>query len=177
MVPELATIIALGYTCYSYAILTDQPLSPWKDFVLKSISALLQAVVVYVDIHNDYPMVFFDDSKYEPSWGLLIAKYALWTFYIIVFGLIVIATTVFLPNAENRLGALAFHLISYFLLMATLLAFITNSFSHYSGNAYCEFLDKHNNVPATRCWLPSSLRPAEKEIYDREFYLVNRTVA
>lgn len=120
-------------------------------------------------------MVFFDDSDYEPGYGLLIAKYTLWTLYIIVFGIIILGTVVFLPNAENRLGALAFHFISFFLLIATVLAFMTNSFSHYSGSAYCDFLDKHNNTPATRCWLPSSLCTEEMKIYKREFYLVSRS--
>ena len=173
--PSLVAIFALSYTCYSYVSLVDEPFDPWADFVLKSISVLLQAVVVYTDIYTSYPMVFYNDENYRPSYGILIAKYTLWTAYVMCFGFIVMATIVFLPNAENRLGALMFHLISFFLLIATVLAFVTNSFSHYSGEAYCDFLDKRNNTLATRCWLPSSLCEAEMEIYKREFYLVNKT--
>lgn len=145
--------------------------------MLKGVSVFLQIIIVYVDAHNSYPMVFFDEAGYEPPIWISIVRYGAWVLYAVVLSMVMLATLVFLQNAENSLGILTFHLIGLFLLMLTLISFIAHSYSHCSGYAYCHFLDLRNNTPARRCWLPSSLCVEEMRKYKNEYYLVDRLSA
>lgn len=174
MLAELVTILALGYSCFSYASLVGEHIDPWMDFILKCTSILLQTIVVYVDMHSSYPMVVFEDSGYEPSPGIIAAKWVLGAFYVLIVGSMLVSTIIFVQNVENELGAVCIHLIGFCLISFTLVAFLRDAFDDCSGHAYCNFLDRRNNVKAERAWLPCTLCEKEMEIYKREFYLVVR---
>ena len=172
MLAEIATILALGYSCYSYASLVGERLDPWMDFIFKCVSVLLQTIVVYADMHKSFPMVVFEDEGYEPRTCSVIIYWTLGIFYIVIMGSMVVTTILFVDNVENQLGTVAFHLISFALISFTLVAFLRDTFSDHSGHAYCDFLDRHNNTKAERSIIPITLCVNEMEIYKREFYLV-----
>lgn len=172
MLATTATIFALAYSCYSYASLVGERIDPWMDFILKCSSVLLQTIVVYADMHSTFPMIVFEDEGYEPRCWVNIAQWILGAFYVIIMGSMIITTIIFVENVENNLGAVCFHLISFCLISFTLVAFLRGAFADHSGHAYCDFLDRRNNVKANRSIVPSSLCHTEMEIYKREFYLV-----
>ena len=144
------------------------------DFIFKCMSILLQTVVVYVDMHRSFPMVVFEDSNYEPSYGIIVAKWVLIAFYILIAGSMIVTTIIFVQNLENELGAVCLHLVGFCLISFTLVAFLRNAYDDCSGHAYCDFLDGRNNLKAKRAWLPCTLCDDEMEIYKREFYLIVR---
>jgi hypothetical protein len=174
MLVEFLTLLALGYSCFSYASITGQRIDIWVDFVLKCGSILLQTIVVYVDMHRTFPMVVFEDTIYETSSGIIAAKWILGAFYILIMGSMLVSTIIFVRNIENELGSVFFQLIGFCLISFTLVNFLRDAYADCSGYAYCNFLDNRNNVKTKRAWLPCSLREKEMKIYQQEFYLIAR---
>ena len=171
MLAELVTVLALGYSCFSYASLFGERIDPWMDFILKCISVLLQTIVVYVDMHRTFPMVVFQDTGYEATSSVIAAKWVLAGFYVLIVGSMLVSTVVFVQNVENELGAVCFNLIGFCLISFTLVAFLRDAYTDCSGHAYCDFLDGRNNVKTKRAWLPCTLCNEVMDIYKREFFL------
>lgn len=162
------TFIALAYTPFAYLSLTNGMMSRWIHFIIISFTTTLEAVVIYLELQEKFPMVVYDDRDYEPTCGMLMAYYTFYVLYLLLMIGVGVLSVIFIV-AEENVSIVVLQLMSFMTVIIVTLYYIVYGLSQYSGNAYVDFRLRYNHGNIDYSWLPFSLTPDQMKIYKEEY--------
>lgn len=172
MISTVITIICVVYMIFSFTPMAEDVIDHWLLLILRSICVIIESALIYNDLYIKYRMVIYDDSDYEPTNYQIILQMILYILLYIIIVIILFLSILFMINANNPAGTLLFQAISILILIAIVVLYMRNGFSDFSGDAFCDALDKHNNEKTERSFLPFSLNKKEMQLYEDSFCVV-----
>lgn len=172
-------IIQILFTSYiiGFSIVakyTEENIPPWIFFLLEVSVCIFQTILLYNQLDYLFPQIIFDDTDYKRTRitkTQIFIRYFVFSLLVLLMLFLIFTSIAYVINFSNISGIYYLQIIQTCLAYYVVFYFLNNAFDDFSGQAYCEFYQSQNSKEIKFHFIPMTLTPEMKEIYDNEFYI------
>lgn len=168
----LSLIFVTGFSIFFYIYNEKNIEYPWLFFIIELFSCIVTSLTVYNQLDNIYPPVLFDDKIYRKKISFS-RKFIMWLIYgfLLLFTMFLLfLSALYVINFRFISGVLYLQLIHSIIFFSTILFFLNNVMSDFSGHAYCEAYQSQTSERIKYHWIPRTLNDEMMTIYMNDPY-------
>lgn len=168
----LSLISVTGFSIFFYIYNEKNIEYPWLFFIVELFSCIITSLTVYNQLDNIYPPVLFDDKIYKNKISFS-RKTVIWSIYcalILLTMFLLFLSALYVINFRFISGILYLQLIHSVIFFSTILFFLNNVMSDFSGHAYCEAYQSQTSEKIKFHWIPRTLNEEMMKMYLNDPY-------